>query len=150
MSKNLGDFSLDSSRFPKRIELQLPPDLADWLQCTSAAAAPLPSQRVRSRAASWSRLSIATNRDGRARSGDGLCGKSAEGLNVGDLPPEHPGPTTSLKQIHSNATTEQPLAVLCCQQEQVKSRFPQNCCRARSSRSSSSSASLRPVAAEVH
>ena len=37
MSKNLGDFSLDSSRFPKRIELQLPPDLADWLQCTSAA-----------------------------------------------------------------------------------------------------------------
>jgi|694.fasta_scaffold27902_7 predicted DNA-binding protein len=37
MSKNLDDFALDSNRFPKRIELQLPPDLADWLQRTSAA-----------------------------------------------------------------------------------------------------------------
>lgn len=37
MSKNLDDFSLDSNRFPKRIELQLPPELADWLQRTSAA-----------------------------------------------------------------------------------------------------------------
>ena len=37
MSKNLDDFALDSNRFPKRIELQLPPDLADWLQRPSAA-----------------------------------------------------------------------------------------------------------------
>ena len=37
MSKNRDEFSLDSSRFPKQIELQLPPDLADWLQRTSAA-----------------------------------------------------------------------------------------------------------------
>ena len=33
----MDDFSLDSDRFPKRIELQLPPDLADWLQRTSVA-----------------------------------------------------------------------------------------------------------------
>jgi predicted DNA-binding protein len=37
MSMNLDDFSLDSKRFPKRIVLQLPPDLAEWLQRTSAA-----------------------------------------------------------------------------------------------------------------
>lgn len=37
MGKSMDDFSLDSDRFPKRIELQLPPDVADWLQRTSAA-----------------------------------------------------------------------------------------------------------------
>jgi hypothetical protein len=37
MGKSMDDFALDSDRFPKRIELQLPPDLADWLQRTSAA-----------------------------------------------------------------------------------------------------------------
>lgn len=37
MGKSMDDFSLDSDRFPKRIELHLPPDLADWLQRTSVA-----------------------------------------------------------------------------------------------------------------